>query len=89
MPYSKLVGEEDAWKTPGHKDVARQVALESIVLLKNSDGFLPLDQSKLKSIAVIGPRADQVLLDWYSGTPPYTDDPARWYQSQTGPGVVR
>ena len=44
VPYSKLVGEEDAWKTPGHKDVARQVALESIVLLKNADGFLPLDQ---------------------------------------------
>jgi beta-glucosidase len=27
---------------------------------------------KLKTIAVIGPWADQVLLDWYSGTPPYS-----------------
>jgi beta-glucosidase len=32
---------------------------------------LPLDRTKLKTIAVIGPFADQVLLDWYSGTPPY------------------
>ncbi len=88
VPYSKLVGEEDAWKTPGHKDVARQVALESIVLLKNSDGFLPLDQSKLKSIAVIGPRADQVLLDWYSGTPPYTVTPLDGIKAKLGSGVV-
>jgi len=32
---------------------------------------LPLNKSKIKSIAVIGPRANEVLLDWYSGTPPY------------------
>ena len=54
----------------GHKDVAKQVALESIVLLKNENRFLPLDRSALKAIAVIGPRANEVLLDWYSGTPP-------------------
>jgi len=40
-------------------------------LLKNSNQLLPLNKSKLKSIAVIGPRANEVLLDWYSGTPPY------------------
>jgi beta-glucosidase len=88
VPYSKLVGEEDAWKTPGHKDVAKQVALESIVLLKNSGGFLPLDKSKLKSIAVIGPRADQVLLDWYSGTPPYTITPLEGIKAKIGSGIT-
>jgi len=41
------------------------------VLLKNEGNTLPLDRAKLKTIAVIGPWADQVLLDWYSGTPPY------------------
>ncbi|MGA2135151.1 MAG: glycoside hydrolase family 3 C-terminal domain-containing protein [Bryobacteraceae bacterium] len=88
VSYSKLVGEEDAWKTPGHKEVAKQVALESIVLLKNSGGLLPLDKSKLKSIAVIGPRADQVLLDWYSGTPPYTITPLAGIKAKLGDTVT-
>jgi len=88
VPYSKLVGEEDAWKAPGHQDIARQVALESIVLLKNAGSFLPLDKSKLKSIAVIGPRADQVLLDWYSGTPPYTITPLLGIKAKLGSGVT-
>ncbi len=42
------------------------------MLLKNENNTLPLDRTKLKTIAVIGPWADQVLLDWYSGTPPYS-----------------
>jgi beta-glucosidase len=36
---------------------------------------LPLDPTKLKTVAVIGPYADQVALDWYSGTPPYAISP--------------
>jgi beta-glucosidase len=90
VPYSKLVGEEDAWKTPGHKEVAKQVALESIVLLKNAGGFLPIPWagSKLKSIAVIGPRANEVLLDWYSGTPPYTITPLEGIQAKLGSGIT-
>jgi beta-glucosidase len=88
VAYSKLVGEEDAWKTPGHQDVAKQVALESVVLLKNAGGFLPLDKSKLKSIAVIGPRANEVLLDWYSGTPPYTITPLEGIKRKLGDGIT-
>ncbi|WP_321438283.1 glycoside hydrolase family 3 N-terminal domain-containing protein [uncultured Bacteroides sp.] len=41
-----------------HKSLARQVARESIVLLKN-DKTLPLNKS-IKSIAVIGPNADNI-----------------------------
>src|SRR6185295_12874354 len=48
---------------------------KSIVLLKNSANLLPLDKKSLKSIAVIGPRSNEVLLDWYSGTPPYSISP--------------
>jgi beta-glucosidase len=36
---------------------------------------LPLDSAKTGSIAVIGPWADTVALDWYSGTPPYAVTP--------------
>lgn len=52
-----------------HKAVSLQAAVESTVLLKN-DGILPLDEKKIKSIAVIGPTADSrvVLEGNYNGT---------------------
>ncbi|WP_333865662.1 glycoside hydrolase family 3 N-terminal domain-containing protein [Sphingobacterium sp.] len=56
-PYvdEKLVAQKVA--TVQNKMVARQVARESIVLLKNDQHMLPLSKS-LKRIAVIGPNAD-------------------------------
>ncbi len=52
-----------------HDQLARKVAQQSLVLLKN-DGILPLKKS-VKNIAVIGPTADEVmsLLGNYYGTP--------------------
>ncbi len=52
--------------------LALEIAEESIILLKNENDLLPLDVSKLKSIAVIGPNADQVQYGDYS----YTKDNA-------------
>ncbi len=43
--------------TVAHQIVARQVAEEGIVLLKNENHTLPLDESKIKTIAVIGENA--------------------------------
>jgi beta-glucosidase len=43
--------------TPAQRAVARHAAAESIVLLKNAGNLLPLDPSKIKSLAVIGPNA--------------------------------
>jgi len=48
---------DDPIDTPEQMAAARHVAVQSIVLLKNSGGLLPLDAGKLKSIAVIGPNA--------------------------------
>lgn len=45
--------------TPRTREIAREVASESIVLLKNETKLLPLDKSELKSIAVIGFNATQ------------------------------
>ena len=51
---------------PDHIALAKKMADESIVLLKNEDNLLPLDASKLNSIAVIGPNADQVQFGDYT-----------------------
>jgi beta-glucosidase len=55
---------------PAHHELARQVARESIVLLKNERGMLPL-RKDLGTVAVIGPNADQwrMLLGNYNGIP--------------------
>jgi beta-glucosidase len=45
--------------TPAHQQVARQVADEGIVLLKNDNHVLPLDPAKVKDVLVIGPSADR------------------------------
>jgi beta-glucosidase len=76
-PYAKIgINETEApWLSEKHKQFARLITQKSIVLLKNTNNLLPLNKDKLKSVAVIGPRADEVLLDWYSGTPPYTVSP--------------
>lgn len=44
---------------PEHRKVALQASRESLVLLKNRDGILPLDASQVKRIAVCGPNADE------------------------------
>ena len=46
-----------ALNTAAHENVARRVAEEGIVLLKNENKLLPLDLGKIKSIAVIGENA--------------------------------
>lgn len=43
--------------TPAHQALARQLAEESIVLLRNEGGLLPLHPSRIHSLAVIGPHA--------------------------------
>ena len=56
--------------SPAHRRLALRAARESIVLLKNQNNRLPLSSS-IKSLAVIGPSADEVgvLLGNYNGTP--------------------
>ena len=88
VPYSSI-GQEaiDPWLSDKHKALALLATQKSIVLLKNSGNLLPLDQKSLKSIAVIGPRANEVLLDWYSGTPPYTISPLAGIKNAAGESV--
>jgi len=57
-------------QSPEHDALSLRAARESIVLLKNN-GMLPLDRKKLKSIAVVGPTAHEImsLLGNYYGSP--------------------
>lgn len=88
VPYSSIGSEaQDPWLTEKHKGLALLATQKSIVLLKNSQNLLPLDKQVVKSIAVIGPRANEVLLDWYSGTPPYRITPLEGIKSRVAPGV--
>jgi len=70
VPYNKI--GESQLNSVENRDLARKIADESMVLLKN-DGTLPLKTGGIK-IAVIGPLADQtkVLLGNYNGTPTHT-----------------
>lgn len=52
-----------------HRQLALEAAQKAIVLLKNEKNLLPLDLSKLKTIAVIGPNAADVHLGGYSRDP--------------------
>ncbi len=68
VPYDTITIADN--NTPAHMALARKVADESIVLLKNAHSTLPLAK-KVKSVAVIGVYADDigVLLGNYNGQP--------------------
>ena len=69
-PYANI--DRSELNSPAHRALARKLAGESMVLLKN-DGILPLKPG-IRSIAVVGPLADQtrVLLGNYTGIPTHT-----------------
>ncbi len=67
-PFKVSADRASKIHTPEHIQHARAMAEESIVLLKNKEQLLPLDKNELKSIAVIGPNADQVQFGDYSVT---------------------
>jgi beta-glucosidase len=72
-PYSEI-GITDTiapWTKKQASELVRKASEKSIVLLKNDKMLLPLDKEKIRSVAIIGPSANSVISDWYSGTPPY------------------
>lgn len=86
VPYNKLGPE--VIDSPAHRQLALRSAQESIVLLANENHLLPLDRSKIRTLAVIGPFAD------YAQTGPnYTGQyskfvkPLEGIQEKVGPGV--
>jgi beta-glucosidase len=66
-PYSEVT--EEVINCPAHQELAAEAVRQSVVLLKN-DGVLPLPADP-GVVAVVGPLADTLYEDWYSGTLPY------------------
>ena len=87
VPYANIPYEVN--DSPEHRRLALQAARESIVLLKNEGGMLPLNREEIKSIAVIGPNADskEILLGNYFGVPSQYVTPLSGIREVAGPGV--
>jgi beta-glucosidase len=84
VPYAKI--PFSANDSSEHRQLALDAARESIVLLKNENNTLPL-RKDLKSIAVIGPNADevQVLLGNYNGQPSRATTPLAGIRQRVSP----
>jgi len=70
---------------PEHRAVNLQAARQSLVLLQNN-GILPLNSKQLKSIAVIGPNADDDLSqlgDWSLGSPQHPPEAGKHPRKKT------
>jgi beta-glucosidase len=72
--------------SPENSRLAEETTRKSIVLLKNTDGTLPLKKD-IGTIAVIGPNADdvEVLLGNYNGTPSHPVTPLAGVRDKVGP----
>ncbi len=74
----------DVVDSPAHRALARETAGDAVVLLKNEGAALPLDPATSKDVAVIGPLADTLYTDWYSGALPYEVTPRAGITARLG-----
>lgn len=84
--------EEQGIDRPEHRVLAREAAAEAIVLLKNRNAILPLDNAKLKSIAVIGANARWASIMGGGSTrvwPHYVVSPLQAIRQRAGDAKVR
>jgi beta-glucosidase len=87
VPYARISPDEN--NTKEHCSLARKVAQESIVLLKNRKNHLPLPKA-IRSVAVIGPSANDVnvLLGNYNGTPSDPVTVLQGIRQKLGPSAI-
>jgi beta-glucosidase len=83
-------GPEQANDLPEHRALARRVAAESIVLMKNDAAVLPLDASALTSLAVLGPNSLDAQIQGGGSAqvqPHYLVDPVAAIRERVGSSV--
>lgn len=86
-PYADPDRAERVTNTPEHQALALEAARKSIVLLKNQGALLPLDRSKVRTLAVIGPNARGLHLGGYSRDPGRGVDVLSGITARAGAGV--
>ena len=84
-PYSNI--SPSVIDSAEHRAFALKVAQESIVLLQNRNNLLPLDKTKLKRIAVLGPLADQIITNNYNGKYSVAISPLQGLKDRVAPGT--
>jgi beta-glucosidase len=86
VPYSRI--SHAIIDSAPHRELALRTARESIVLLTNRTGFLPLDKGKIKTVAVIGPHADIALMGiGYTGLASKFVKPLEGIRNKVAPGT--
>jgi beta-glucosidase-like glycosyl hydrolase len=78
---------ERVTNTAEHQAAALEAARKSLVLLKNAGKLLPLDRSRIKTLAVIGPNAKGLHLGGYSSNPGRGVDALSGITAAAGSGV--
>ncbi len=89
--HSLVAIPADAVNSPAHQKLARKVAEDGIILLKNQGGLLPLERRQIKSIAVIGPNASDTQLGgrWSADVVPVTRvSVLQGIQNRAGAGIT-
>ncbi len=86
VPHSKI--SPSVVNSQKHRSLARRMAQESIVLLKNN-GILPLDRNSVKNLAVIGPNAmnPMAMLGNYNGFSPKVTTTLEGILGKVSPGT--
>ncbi|TDC26888.1 glycoside hydrolase family 3 protein [Kribbella albertanoniae] len=85
-PVGETESAPDIVGCQAHRDLARDAARQSFVLLKNEE-LLPLS-TEIRRVAVLGPLADTLQEDWYSGTLPYQVTAVKALTERLGPDAV-
>ena len=85
VPYSKISPKVIC--SPEHRALSLRTARETIVLLSNKGNILPLDRSKVKTIAVIGPHAAMFTAGGYSGKAKDPVTPLEGMRNLAAPGT--
>ncbi|MFC4402256.1 beta-glucosidase [Gracilibacillus xinjiangensis] len=92
--FSKGLFDQPAENNPisakAHGNIAREIAEQSMVLMKNENGTLPLNKNEVESIAVIGPDADNASAAGGGSSmvnPTYTVSPLEGIKNEAGQNV--
>jgi beta-glucosidase len=86
-PYCDEEYAEAVTGSEAHRKIAYNAAGKGMVLLQNKNNFLPLDETNVKTVAVIGPNADKALLGGYSGQPRMSISPLQALKEKYGSNI--